>query len=136
MPQPPLRNGLEPLIRIGLVKTPLSQIDDAFLDFLMFCETIYREHTALKVQLAKCDVDPEKFLKGLSVSPGMPGRHRLVFDGRYLQLSKRFSGPILEAGAQKIGLERKPHNFALQIALQGHLPAETKRARMLPIKND
>ena len=97
MPQPPLRKGLEPLIRSGLVRPPLSQKDDAFLDFLMFCETIYREHTALKFQLAKCDVDPEKFLKGLSVPPGMPGRHRLVFDGWYLRLAKdfqvRFSKP-------------------------------------------
>lgn len=97
MPKPPLRKGLDPLVQIGLVKEPLSMKEDSFLEFLIFCETIYREHGALKNQLKKCKVDPEIFLRSLSLPVGSIGPHRRVFDGWYIRLAKalqaRFSTP-------------------------------------------
>lgn len=88
MSRPPLRRGLDPLIRIGVVKMPLSRENDDFFDFLVFCETIFREHEALKNQLEKCKVDPEEFLRHLELPPGSIGRHRLVFDGWYIRIAK------------------------------------------------
>jgi hypothetical protein len=83
MPKPPLRKGLDPLIQIGLVKIPLSPRDDKFLEFLLFCELIFRENLALKSRLTKCGVDPVEYLNRLRLPLGSPGQHRTVFDGWY-----------------------------------------------------
>jgi hypothetical protein len=88
MPNPPLRKGLDPLIRMGLIKSPLSFDDDHFLQFLVFCEMLYRENLALKNQLRKYRVDPEKYLSRQAFPPGSPGQHRTVFDGWYAQIAK------------------------------------------------
>ncbi len=83
MPKPPLRKGLDPLMRIGLVKDPLSFDNDGVLQFLIFCEMLYRENLALRNELRKCKVDPEKYLRRQAFPPGSPGQHRKVFDGWY-----------------------------------------------------
>jgi len=87
MPKPPLRKGLDPLIRIGLIKLPLSREDDGLLDFVLYAEMLYRENLALKNRLAKCGVDPVGYLNHLEFPPGSPGQHRTVFDGWYARIA-------------------------------------------------
>ncbi|MGC2769307.1 MAG: hypothetical protein WB607_27660 [Candidatus Acidiferrum sp.] len=100
MPKPPLRAGLDPLIQIGLINDPLSH-DDHFLEFLLFCEMIYRENLALKNKLRKCKVDPVKYLNRQAFPPGSPGQHRKVFDGWYAQIAKDLQARISKQGRTK-----------------------------------
>jgi hypothetical protein len=86
--KPPLRAGLDPLIRLGLIEEPLSFETDEFLKFLVCCEMTYRENVALKQKLKKCKVDPVKFLESQEFPVGSRGPHRLVFDGWYIQIAK------------------------------------------------
>jgi hypothetical protein len=101
MPQPPLRKGLDPLIQVGLVKTPLSFDDDHFYRFLLFCEMLYRENLALKNQLRKCKVDPEEYLRRQAFPPGSPGQHRTVFDGWYVLIAADLQARISERDQAK-----------------------------------
>jgi hypothetical protein len=87
MPKPPLRKGLDPLIDLGLIETPLSQEKDKVLDFLLFSEMLYRENLALKNELRKCKVDPAELLKHRAFPPGSTGPHRRIFDGWYVLIA-------------------------------------------------
>ena len=87
MSMPPLRRGFDPLVRIGLIKSPLSR-EDRFFDFLIFCEMLFRENLALKNELRKCKVDPAEFVDRLKFPLGSPGQHRTIFDGWYALIAK------------------------------------------------
>lgn len=101
MPKPPLRKGLDPLVRIGLIKTPLNRETDGFLNFLIFCEMLYRENLALKNQLRKCKVDPEGYLHRQAFPPGSAGQHRTVFDGWYVLIAANLQARISERDQAK-----------------------------------
>jgi hypothetical protein len=93
MPMPPLRRGFDPLVRIGLIKSPLSR-KDRFFDFLIFCEMLFRENLALKNELRKCKVDPEELLQHREFPLGSIGPHRKVFDGWYALIARDLQSRI------------------------------------------
>jgi hypothetical protein len=97
---PPLRKGLDPLVRIGLVKSPLSR-DDSFFEFLVFCEMLFRENLALKNELRKCKVDPVEYLGRLKFPLGSRGQHRTVFDGWYALIAKDLQSRIAKRAGTK-----------------------------------
>jgi hypothetical protein len=101
MPKPPLRRGLDPLMRIGLIQDPLSWDEDSFFRFVVFCEMLYRENLALKNRLRQCKVDPEKYLKSLKFPLGSPGPHRTVFDGWYDQIAKDLRARIAKQASRQ-----------------------------------